>query len=408
MTASASLTHNVAIIGAGPAGLIAAQKLAEAGVKVVVYEAKPSVARKFLLAGRGGLNLTHSEDILSFLSRYAEGESWVKDWIAGFSPEDLRAWSQDLGVETFIGTSGRVFPEDFRAKGILRAWLQRLGQLGVELKTNQRWVGFTTDGVTMQEKEGDHYEIRPDAVLFALGGGSYAHMGADAKWIPIFQEQGVDVTPLQASNVGFNVPWSDFFKNSFQGQPLKNIALKIDGKRKPGEAMLTRYGIEGNAIYALSASLRDQVKRDGEMILKIDLKPSMNETHLLNKLKSGPGRKSLSSYLKSQLKLTSQAVALLREFTDSAELSEMPKLAEIIKNCPVKLTGLASMDKAISTAGGIKQSSVDKSLMLKACPGYFVAGEMLDWEAPTGGYLLQACFSSGVYAAKEIIRYLDQ
>lgn len=398
----------IGIIGAGPAGLMAAEKLAEAGYKVTVFEAKGSIARKFLLAGRGGLNLTHSEDLPLFLTRYYEKQDWVAEWVKSFTPDDLRQWAAKMGVETFVGSSGRVFPEDFRAKGLLRAWMQKLASLDVKLEVNHRWVGFTPDGLHIQDKDGTIFEFRADAFLFALGGGSYAHMGADAKWIPMMQTEGIDVTPLQPANVGFNVSWSDYFKNSFQGQPLKNIAVKFDGHTKPGEVMLTRYGIEGNAIYAISAAMRDKLSQIGAATLYLDLKPAMSETQVLNKLKSGPGRKSLSSYLRSQLKLTPQAVAILREFNEPAGLTDMTNLAALIKACPVKLDGVASLDRAISSAGGVKQSSVDDGLMLKTHRGYFVAGEMLDWEAPTGGYLLQACFACGVHVANSMKAYLAQ
>lgn len=397
----------VSIIGGGPTGLIAAQFLAESGISVTIYEAKPSVARKFLLAGRGGLNLTHSEDLKLFVTRYYEKENWVGNWIKTFSPNDLRAWANNLGIDTFVGSSGRVFPDDFRAKGTLRAWLNKLEKLNVVIKPRYRWLGFNEDGsLKIQNQNKEIENIQSDAYLFACGGGSYAHMGADGKWKDIFQKADIKCHPFKASNVGFTVNWSEYFLQKFHGQPIKNISLKFGVNIKAGEIMLTRYGIEGGAIYGLSAALREGLSHDGKAILLIDLKPDMNEAQLKSKLARGPGRKSLSSFLRSHLKLSPQAIALLREFSQIEQLQDMKALAALIKSCPINLSGVAPMDRAISTAGGVIQEAVDQNLMLKQKPGSFVAGEMLDWEAPTGGYLLQASFASGVHAAHGIIDYL--
>ncbi|MDX1738528.1 MAG: TIGR03862 family flavoprotein, partial [Alphaproteobacteria bacterium] len=352
---SVSARKKVAVFGAGPSGLMAAQQLAQLGYDVDVFEAKPSVARKFLLAGRGGLNITHSEDLSSFKTRYGDRADWVGPWLNVFSPEDLREWLLDLGMESFVGSSGRVFPKDFRAKGSLRLWLTKLHQLNISIFVNHRWLGYEAPFHKIQNDQGQILERQYDASVLAFGGNSYQHMGADGKWTEAIDALGVRRAAFKASNVGFAVSWSAYFRDRFHGFPLKNIEVEFDGKTKRGEVMLTRYGIEGGAIYAQSARLRESVLSKDISTIYLDLKTGLSETEIIDRLKKGRGSKSLSSFLKGQLKLSPPAIALLREFTSAENLNDASLLARTIKKCPVVITGIAPMDRAISTAGGITQ-----------------------------------------------------
>lgn len=402
--APSSAPSTVAVIGAGPAGLMAAERLASAGLHVVVHERMPSVARKFLMAGRGGLNLTHSEPLAPFLDRYdAPARARISDWLGAFSPVDLTAWVEGLGQETFVGSSGRVFPKAMKASPLLRAWLGRLESLGVEIRVRSRWTGWKDGALAFDTPEGERLE-RPDAVVLALGGASWAKLGSDAGWVPELEKAGVTVAPFQPSNVGFKVKWSPLLRERFAGQPLKGVALTHAGRTVRGEAMIAAYGIEGGAIYALSAALRDAVERDGSAALTIDLRPDQSQEALTQRLSRPRGKDSLSNWLRKAVHIDPFAVALLRE---AGPLPLEPEaLAARIKSVALTLTGIQGLSRAISSAGGVTLDAVNDRLMLKTRPGVFLAGEMLDWEAPTGGYLLQASFASGVVAADGVLDWL--
>lgn len=400
------IDRTVHVIGAGPAGLMAAERLAQAGVRVVVHEAMPSPARKFLMAGRGGLNLTHSEPLEGFLGRYGGSAPRVGAWLERFSPTHLIGWAEGLRQPTFIGSSGRVFPKSMKASPLLRTWLGRLAELGVEVRTRSRWTGRRGGEWVFSTPEGERVET-PDAVVLALGGASWPRLGSDGSWKDELTAAGVEIAPLRPSNMGFDVAWSSVFADRFAGQPLKNVALGHGGRTVRGEAMVTRYGLEGGAVYALSADLREAIARDGAAELVVDLRPDLDEAALAARLAQPRGKDSVTNWLRKTGGLSPAAVGLLREIP-----GEIPqgaeKLAKRIKAVRLRLTGTQGLARAISSAGGVKLDQVDDRLMLKALPGVFAAGEMLDWEAPTGGYLLQACFASGVIAAEGARDWLAQ
>lgn len=397
-------TKRAIIVGAGPAGLAAAEVLAQAGVVVTVHDRMPNPARKFLLAGRGGLNLTHSEPLDAFLSRYGEARAHLEPAIRAFAPDDLRAWCEQLGIETFIGSSGRIFPKQMKASPLLRAWLARLGQLGVQLVTRSRWTGWYGDALTFDTPDGTLHE-RADAFLFALGGASWPRLGSDGSWQSAFVEHGASIAPLRPANSGFLVSWSPIFREKSAGQPLKRILLRFKDQELRGEAMLTSYGIEGNAIYALSNRLRDAIARDGQAELEIDLLPDIAVEQLAQRLEGA--RKDSTANRLRKAGLSSPAASLLREDERGPQLpSEALRLAHRIKQSRIRLTGTAPIDRAISTAGGVTWDSLNPDYSLKSDPRTFVAGEMLDWEAPTGGYLLQACFATGRAAAQGMLARL--
>ena len=393
----------VTVIGAGPAGLMAAERLASAGLRVVVHDRMPSVGRKLLMAGRGGLNLTHSEPLEPFLDRYGPARPHAAAWLAAWSPADLIAWAEGLGLETFVGSSGRVFPRTMKASPLLRAWLARLESLGVTFRTRSRWTGWKDGALTFDTPEGETLE-RPEAVVLALGGASWAKLGSDAAWVPWLTEAGVAVAPFRPSNVGFDVAWSDLLRDRFAGQPVKGVAITHAGRTVRGEAMIAAYGLEGGAVYALSAGLRDAIARDGKAELTLDLRPDISRPALTQKLLKPRGKESLSNWLRKIVHLDPAAIALLRE--GGPLPSEPGPLAARIKGVTLTLTGVQGLARAISSAGGVALDAVDDHLMLKAQPGVFVAGEMLDWEAPTGGYLLQASLASGVVAAQGVTDWL--
>lgn len=401
------IPKTIAIIGAGPAGLMAAEVLSAAGMGVCLYERKPSVGRKFLLAGRGGLNLTHSEPLPDFMQKYGDKAAALDKAIKSFTPQDLRNWCEGLGEKTFIGTSRRVFPETFKASPLLRAWIKRLQEQNVRFMLNHYWQGWDQDHLLFQTPEGT-LRVKADATLLALGGASWPHLGADGAWMKVIQSQNIQTAPLAPANCGFFVDWSDIFKNRFAGQPLKATGFAFQDKNMRGECIITDKGIEGGAIYALSAALRDEISRSGAAELHLDLKPDLDEKAVRQKLSAPRGALSLSNFLRKTLNLPPVAIGLLMEGTDAKDRQNLTPqtLAARIKDCAVTLRAPFAIDRAISTAGGIAFTALDNNFMLTRKPGVFAAGEMLDWEAPTGGYLLQACTASGVYAAKNILRWL--
>ena len=404
MTDPSSPVRHVAVIGAGPAGLMAAERLARAGVRVTVHERMPSVARKFLMAGRGGLNLTHSEPLEAFLKRYGDEPREVARWIDAFSPAELIAWAEGLGQPTFVGSSGRVFPRAMKASPLLRAWLERLQTMGVEVRTRSRWTGWRDGALVLQTPEGERLE-QADAVVLALGGASWPRLGSDGAWRPWLEAAGVEVAPFRPANAGFDVAWSDAFKLRFAGRPLK-AAFSFGGRTVRGEAVISTYGIEGGAIYALSAALRDAIEADGAAVLTVDLKPDLSLERLAERLQRPRGKASLSNHLRKAAGLDSLAIGLMREAGDPP--AQGAALAERVKATPLRLLAMQGLDRAISSAGGVRLDQLDENLMLRRRPGVFVAGEMLDWEAPTGGYLLQASFASGAVAAAGVLSWLDR
>ena len=400
---------HAAIIGAGPAGLMAAEGLANVGHAVTIYERMPSPARKFLMAGRGGLNLTHSEPLDRFLGRYGPSAPHITRAIENFPPAQLIAWANALDAETFIGSSGRVFPKVMKASPLLRAWLQRLDGLGVRLKVRHTWRRFDADGsVHFTDAAGADVITRPDTVILALGGASWPKLGSDGAWVSPLQQHGVAITPLEAANCGFKIAWSDVFKSRFEGAPLKRIAMTCANVTQRGEAIVTRDGLEGGAIYAIGPQVRAAMHGGGHggglpIKIVIDLKPDAAAAALETRLSRPRGSQTLSNFLRKSLHLDAVAVSLLRE-TGLPETHAA--MAQHIKAVPLSVTGLASLDRAISTAGGVAASGITDDFMLRSMPGIFVAGEMLDWDAPTGGYLLQASFATGAAAANGAARWL--
>lgn len=398
---------SIIIIGGGPAGLMAAEIIATAGHKVTIHDRMPSVGRKFLMAGRGGLNLTHSEEIETFIARYGKAAAWLEPILRHFPPASLIAWCHDLGQETFVGSSGRVFPKSMKASPLLRAWLRRLDRLGVAFSLRSEWLGWEKDKLIFKTA-GRKSLVEADAVLLALGGGSWPKLGSDGGWVDILGSRSVKLAPLLPSNCGFTVKWSKIFREKFEGRPLKPVALSFGDKKIQGEVTITAKGIEGGAVYALSSALRDAIIATGAADLSLDLKPALSEKELTAKLEKPRGSQSLATHLKKQAGLSPVAIGLLHETTPLEELRQMKsaELAERIKACPLRLTGIAPIERAISTAGGIQREALDEHLMLKNLPGVFAAGEMLDWEAPTGGYLLQASFATAVTAAEGLLVWL--
>ncbi|MGL4288508.1 MAG: NAD(P)/FAD-dependent oxidoreductase [Phreatobacter sp.] len=400
-----SRSCQVAIVGAGPAGLFAAEQLAQAGFSVTIFERMASPARKFLLAGRGGLNLTHSEPREAFLARYGAGAGWLELALDGFPPSALRAWAEGLGQKTFIGSSGRVFPESFKASPLARAWLARLDALGVTLVSRRRFTGFGRAGALRFDGPDGPETVKAKATLLALGGASWPRMGSDGAWVAALEQQGVAVTPLEPANMGVDIGWSPGFAARFAGQPLKRIAVAIADRVSQGEAVITGTGLEGGAIYALSRPVRDALA-DGAARLAIDLKPDLAPDVIAARLAGARAKDSLSSTLKKRLGLTPQAIGLLHEASGGPLPRSPEQLAGLIKAAPLDILAARPIGRAISSAGGVRLDAVDAAGALMALPGVFVAGEMLDWEAPTGGYLLQATFATAGAAAKAIAAHL--
>ncbi|TLX62292.1 aminoacetone oxidase family FAD-binding enzyme [Stutzerimonas nosocomialis] len=398
----------VAIVGGGPAGLMAAEVLSQAGAAVDLYDAMPSVGRKFLLAGVGGMNITHSEAFEPFVARYRERATELRPLLQAFDPEALREWIHGLGIDTFVGTSGRVFPTDMKAAPLLRAWLKRLREAGVQLHTRHRWLGWTDTGALRLQTPAGEIERAADATLLALGGGSWARLGSDGAWVPLLEARGIAIAELQPANCGFEVDaWSDHLREKFAGAPLKTVSLALPGQPpRRGEFVLTATGIEGSLVYALSAGIRDAINRDGQAIVELDLLPDRSQAQIAAALAKPRGSQSMAKHLHRQLRLEGAKAALLRELTDAACFADPQALARAIKALPIRLVRPRPLDEAISSAGGVPFEALDANLMLRQLPGVFCAGEMLDWEAPTGGYLLTACFASGRASAEGILRWL--
>ncbi|WP_159813641.1 TIGR03862 family flavoprotein [Pseudomonas sp. 18058] len=405
---SASSPAHVAIIGGGPAGLMAAEVLSQAGIRVDLYDGMPSVGRKFLLAGVGGMNITHSEAYPAFLSRYAERAPQIAPLLRGFDADALCTWIHDLGIETFIGSSGRVFPTDMKAAPLLRAWLKRLRDSGVVIHTRHRWLGWDEHGALRIDSPEGEITVKPDATLLALGGGSWSRLGSDGAWMLALEQRGVGLAPLQPSNCGFEVQaWSELMVSKFAGAPLKNIAIGLnDDIPRLGECVITATGIEGSLIYALSAPIREAINQYGEAVIHIDLLPGRPVDKLQAALSKPRGSRSMAKHLHSQVGIDGVKAALLRELMDAATFADPASLARAIKALPLTLVKTRPLDEAISSAGGVTFEAMDERLMLKALPGVFCAGEMLDWEAPTGGYLLTGCFASGRAAGLGILQWL--
>lgn len=402
------MTHPaVAIVGGGPAGLMAAEVLsAHPGVTVDVYDAMPSVGRKFLMAGKGGMNITHSEPLPDFVGRYGTAAGQVAPWLAAFGPAAVRDWIHGLGIDTFVGTSGRVFPAGMKAAPLLRAWLHRLRSQGVRFHVRHRWLGWSGDGLRFATPDGE-IVVQPAATLLALGGGSWAKLGSDGAWVPLLRAAGIAVAPLKPANCGFDVAWSSFFSTRFAGHPVKPVVACCAGQSRQGEFNITASGIEGGLVYALSAPLRDVLARDGQATLTLDLAPGRRVERLAADLARPRGRDTLANHLRRRAGIEGVKAALLRELCPPETLAAPATLAAAIKALPVPVAAPRPIDEAISTAGGVCFEALTERLMLRGKPGVFCAGEMLDWEAPTGGYLLTACLASGRAAAGGILHWLD-
>jgi uncharacterized flavoprotein (TIGR03862 family) len=401
----------VAVVGGGPAGLMAAEVLAEGGARVDLYDAMPSVGRKFLLAGKGGMNITHSEPYEAFVARYGARSAQVGAWLERFTPDDVRAWIHGLGIDTFVGSSGRVFPTDMKAAPLLRAWLHRLRETGVQFHMRHRWLGWRDGSLLFATPDGEAL-VQADASVLALGGASWARLGSDGAWAPLLAREDVAVAPLVPSNCGFDVDWSEHFASRNAGEPLKTVAItytRADGspERRQGQFVVTATGIEGSLVYALSAPLRDQVAAGGSATIWLDLLPDLAPERVAAEVMRPRGSRSVSSHLQSRLGITGVKAGLLRECLSREDYADPGRLARAIKMLPVVLRRARPIDEAISSGGGVRFEAVDPaSAMLRAKPGVFVAGEMMDWEAPTGGYLLTACFASGRAAGRGALAWL--
>lgn len=396
----------VIIIGAGPSGLMAAEILSAKGIAVHIYDRMPSPARKFLMAGRGGLNLTHSEPLEQFIARYREAAPFLRRAIEDFPPDALRNWCEGLGQETFVGSSGRIFPKSMKASPLLRAWLERLYAQGVKLYSRCDWTGWNADETLSFRMLGNTYNVAYDAALLCLGGASWPGLGADGRWKNLLEKRGVKVTPFAPSNCGFIVPWSDHIKEKFAGHAMKSVAVNFQHDSIMGDIIITEKGIESTPIYAHSGPIRKALKHNGTIHIQIDMKPAMTLTDVKKRLSSPRGKQSLSNFLQKTLRLTALQVSLIYECVDNPGILNASELAKTIKSLPILLTNTYPIDRAISSAGGIPFSEIGPDYNLLSLPGVYVAGEMLDWEAPTGGYLLQGCFSTGVAAANGILNYL--
>lgn len=405
MTAHAPSQTRIAIVGGGPAGLMAAEVANAAGLQVDLFEAKGSVGRKFLIAGKGGLNLTHGEPRPGFDARYREREPEIARWLDAFDGDALRAWARELGVETYVGTSGRVFPMDRKAAPLLRGWVRRLRERGVRFHVQHRWLGWDDDGALRFAAPDGEYHVRAQATVLALGGASWPELGSDGGWVPTLATRGVDIAPLRPSNCGFDIGWSALLSEKHAGAPLKPVVLQwqtLDGTTHAlqGECVLTATGLEGSAIYAISADLRERILRDGDTMLWLDLAPGRDRERLRSDYAKPRGKRSLGEHLRRQTGLDAAKIALLFETLPRDAMQDADAVAAAIKRLPLRLHSVRPIAEAISTAGGVRLEALDDTLQLKTMPGVFCSGEMLDWEAPTGGYLLTACFASGLIAGR--------
>ena len=399
------MPKEIAIIGGGPSGLMAADVLSSNGYKVIIYDRMPTFGRKFLMAGRGGLNISHSENLEDFIKKYGSKSKIFKKIINNFTPQNLRDWCQELGEKTFVGSSGRVFPESFKASPLLRAWLARLKNQNVIFKTNHDWQGWENNNLIFNTKNGK-FITKSDFTILSLGGASWPKLGSNGSWVKILEAQGAKVSILQPSNCGFFVEWTKKFSKRFEGKSLKPVLLSFKDKRVKGEFIITKNGVEGGAIYTLSSLLREEINNNGEANLILDLKPDLNIEEILKRLKKPQSKLSMSNYLRKTLNLSDVAIGLLMELPDRKNFNNFTpeKITLIIKSYTLNLKKPFSIIRAISTAGGVTFNSIDDNFMLINKPNVFVAGEMLDWEAPTGGYLLQACIANGAYVANTIIK----
>ncbi|WP_109126639.1 TIGR03862 family flavoprotein [Dyella sp. C11] len=411
---SSTPTHvSLAVIGGGPAGLMAAEAAHAAGVSVHVFDAKGSVGRKFLIAGKGGMNLTHGEAKADFVQRYGARAREVGEWLDDFDADALREWARGLGVETFVGSSGRVFPSDLKAAPLLRGWVRRLRESGVHFHVQHRWLGWSDDGaLRFATPDGEHL-VHADAVVLAMGGGSWPELGSDGAWQSMLLDRGVDVAPLVPSNCGFDIGWSEHLAGRFAGSPLKPVVIHLHDKdghehARQGECVITATGIEGSLIYAYSAVLRDAIAAHGSTVIELDLSPDRTLDRLRKDLAKPRGSRSMSDHLRRQTGLSGVKAALLHEVLDRDAFHDTETLARTIKRLPLHLVRARPIEEAISSGGGVRLESLDAQLMLTVLPGVFCAGEMLDWEAPTGGYLLTACFASGRRAGLGAARWIKQ
>lgn len=405
-------TKTVAIIGGGPAGLMAAEVLIKSGIKVDVYDAMPSVGRKFLMAGKGGMNISNAEPFDRFLTRYGASRSYIETMLSDFGPGALVAWLKELGINTFTGSSGRIFPTDMKAAPLLRAWLHRLRAAGVVFHVRHQWLGWMENSELRFNTANGEKTSAADATILALGGGSWPQLGSTGAWVPLLHDKSVTINPLKPANCGFEVDWSEYFRSRFAGQPLKSVQLSLiaAGQQvsQKGEFVITQTGLEGGLIYSLSALLRDEIAAVGSVTIYIDLVPDNDVDTLLGKVSTPRGKQSLANHLRKRLKLSAVKIALLHEVLSTDDCADPMRLCSTIKALPIKLTGARPIEEAISSAGGICFSAIDDKLMLSAMPGVFCAGEMLDWEAPTGGYLLTACFATGRMAGLGALAWCQQ
>jgi uncharacterized flavoprotein (TIGR03862 family) len=401
------MNHSVAIIGGGPAGLMAAEVISAQGVKVDVYDSMPSVGRKFLMAGKSGLNITHSEPFEQFVSRYGKRREQIEPLLKVFGPNELQQWVHSFGITTFVGTSGRVFPIGMKASPLLRAWLKRLYEAGVTVHLRYKWLGWNEDQSLKFSTPDGEKSIQADAVVLALGGGSWSRLGSSGEWVPWLKQAGAEVEALRPANCGFDVAWSQHFREKFDGEPIKSVILSFGLFRQQGEFIVTKEGVEGGLIYAASALLRDEIYAHGKAIISLDMAPDRSRAWLIERLSKPRGSRSLASYLEKTLGIRGVKSGLLREFVSKEDFLNAERLAQAIKELYIPLIAPRPLDEAISSAGGVTFESLDEYLMLRTMPGVFCTGEMLDWEAPTGGYLLTACFASGYVAGHGVLKWLS-
>jgi uncharacterized flavoprotein (TIGR03862 family) len=401
------MNKSVVIIGGGPAGLMAAERISAHGANVELYDSMPSLGRKFLMAGKSGLNITHAEPFEQFFSRYGKRQAQIEPMLKRFGPDQLRQWVHGLGIETFVGTSGRIFPVGMKASPLLRAWLKRLSNSSVTFHLRHKWKGWRPDRSLLFDAPDGEKAIKADAVVLALGGGSWSRLGSDGAWVPWLEGFGVRVAPLKPSNCGFDVAWTPHFHERFDGHPLKSVVLSFGSFRQQGEFIVTKEGVEGSLVYAASAVLRDEIEASGSAVMALDLAPDRSYEWLVERLSKPRGSRTIASHLEKTIGIKDVKAGLLREFVSKDDFMNPERLAHFIKNLTVPLVAPRPLDEAISSAGGVTFESLDKHLMLRSMPGVFCAGEMLDWEAPTGGYLLTACFASGYSAGEGVLKWLE-